>query len=368
MRTIAVWWTVLTGIGSGMRLGKQVDEIFRYYVLEALESEGLFAYLKEPHTYAQILIKFGYIDQKYTRNILNVLANDKKGVLIQRDSTFELHPHFNIPELDTVIAQADKRIHNFHLMAKGMTMYIPKRLRNQPIELSDSFEQDGRQLLSKFDKTLGTRIYSTLREAAFAALPRTDLEWLHGKHLLDVGCGSGRETAEIWLKLGGDIRITAIDPVGGLLQLAEQQFPLYLDEIAPGHSPVTKENQPVFQEASAMDLPFPDGTFDAAFHSLVLHWTPDPERVISEIMRVLKPGGLVFGTQGTKPYLNPYFDMVIQTSENSYGFFWREEFVRWYAKHGAELKVATPIGVFYGRKGQSDSMPVELVPKEEVSA
>jgi ubiquinone/menaquinone biosynthesis C-methylase UbiE len=352
-----------------MRLGKQVDEIFRYYVLEILNEEGLFKYLKTPRTYGQILAEFGYVDNKYTRELLKVLASDKKSVLTQQDDTFAVASGFSIPELDEVIAKADKRIHNFHLMAKGMARYIPKRLRNQPVELRDSFEQDGRQLLTKFDKTLGTRIYSTIRNAAFAALPRADLEWLHGKSLLDVGCGSGRETAEIWLKMNGNIQITAIDPVASLLELAQQQFPLYLDELGPGHPVITSENQPAFKEASATRLPFPDNTFDSAFHSLVLHWTPDPETAISEIVRVVKPGGLIFGTQGTKPHLNPYFDMVIRISENSYGFFWREEFLRWYSIHGVDLQIATPVGIFYGRNkkpipGAADSVPQE---KEKAS-
>jgi len=38
-------------------------------------------------------------------------------------------------------------------------------------------------------------------------------------------------------------------------------------------------------------LPFPDGCFDAALNVVVLEHTRDPQAVLSEIARVLKPGG-----------------------------------------------------------------------------
>lgn len=349
-RKLKVWWIILTGVGSGMRLGRQVDQLFRYYVLETLAEEGIFNFLQQPRTYGQILTEFGLVDSEYTRELFKILASDRRNLVIEEGGQYRLNSNESLPQLDKIVRGTDKRIHNFSLMAKGMTRYILPRLRDEPIEFSETFEWDGRQLLTKFDKTLGSRIYSTIRQAAFALLTPEERVRLHGKKLLDIGCGSGRETAELWCYLDGKVQITAVDPVASLLEIAEQTFPVLLDEIDLTHPPLGPENRPVFKEASATRLPFPDNTFDAAFHSLVLHWTPDPEKAISEIVRVLKPGGLVFGTQGTKPYLNPYFDIVIRTSENSYGFFWREEFRRWYEEQGVRLEILTPVGVFYGHK------------------
>jgi hypothetical protein len=66
--------------------------------------------------------------------------------------------------------------------------------------------------------------------------------------------------------------------------------------------------------------------------------------------RVLKPGGLVFGTQVTKPHPSPYIDLIVQVHENVYGFFWEQEFRRWYERAGIPLSIVTPAGVFKGRK------------------
>jgi ubiquinone/menaquinone biosynthesis C-methylase UbiE len=353
-RTLEAWWIFLTQIGNAVRLSHQVEGILRYFIMETLREEGLIDYLKEPRTYPQILAEFGYVDSPYTTYLFDVLATDKPNVLSQEDGLYRVNPRYSMPQLDQVISQTNKRVQNFFLMAQGLARYIVPRLRDEPVDFTETFEADGRQLLSKFDQTIGADIYTSLRRASFAYLGNVALERLRGGRVLEVGCGSGHSTAELWLKLGGEAQMDGIDPVQGLLELAEQHFGDLLDAIDPAHPPLSETNRPRFQEAEATHLPFEDGSFDAVWSPFVLHWTPDPEKAIAEMARVLKPGGVVFGIQPIKPLANPYWELIIRANGQSYGFFWAEDFRRWYANHGIVVHHTTPMAMFKGVKPLAD--------------
>jgi ubiquinone/menaquinone biosynthesis C-methylase UbiE len=99
---------------------------------------------------------------------------------------------------------------------------------------------------------------------------------LRGLHLLEIGCGLGYDSLEL-LKRG--VRVTAVDLTPTAVELAQRHF-----EIAG----VRPEELRV---ASALDLPFPDDTFDAVWSNGVLHATGDTARAVREVRRVLRPGG-----------------------------------------------------------------------------
>jgi ubiquinone/menaquinone biosynthesis C-methylase UbiE len=48
------------------------------------------------------------------------------------------------------------------------------------------------------------------------------------------------------------------------------------------------------QPVDAKGLPFPDGSFGAVMSNSIVHHIPDPQSVLSEMLRVVAPGGLVF--------------------------------------------------------------------------
>ncbi len=353
LRKLKIWWTLLSQAGSITRLSRQIDTLVRYYVLHALADEGLFAYLGEPRTYGQILAEFDYVESDYIREVFDLLVNDKDRILIEENTRYRYNSDFNLPQMSTVMAGIDKRYQNIGLIAKGMIAYIPARLRNQTLDFSETFEQEGRQLLSFFDKALSNKIYGAARNAAFAGLTDEDRAWLPGKKLLDVGCGSGREVAEIWMHLKGDIQITGIDSVASMVEMAEQSFSTLIHEIDPMHPPLNEANKPEFKIASATNLPFDDDSFDAVFYSIMLHWTSDPQRAVQEMVRVVKPGGLLFGAQGGREAANPYMNILMRANENIYGAFWMEDYRHWYADLGLYPEITTPAGIFRVRKGNS---------------
>ncbi len=99
---------------------------------------------------------------------------------------------------------------------------------------------------------------------------------LRGKHLLEIGCGMGFDSLE-FLKRG--VHVTATDLTPNAVRLTRLHF-----EIEGFQAEDVRT-------ANALDLPFEDNTFDAAWANGVLHATGDTARAIQEARRVLKPGG-----------------------------------------------------------------------------
>jgi ubiquinone/menaquinone biosynthesis C-methylase UbiE len=94
--------------------------------------------------------------------------------------------------------------------------------------------------------------------------------------VLDVACGPGILSAAI-AKTAREV--VAFDLTPEMLKNAAQRCN------AAGLTNVT------FREGNAAELPFADGAFDAVVTRLSVHHFDQPERVISEIFRVLRPGG-----------------------------------------------------------------------------
>jgi len=344
--TAKVWWVILTQLGSLSASSRYSEMWIRHFVAEALEREGVLDYLREPRSYGQIIARFDFVDSPYTREVLETLSSGKRDILIKEGERYRRDPKVPLLTLEQVKERTPEKFH-------GMTMWqdfarrIPARMRQEPIDFVHRFEEEGPAVFS-FDQSLTRKVFAVLRKAAFSYVNGRQLR---GKRLLDVACGSGHETADIWLWLKGDVQITAVDPVAGLVALAEQNFANLVDEgRAKGVAPLTDTNRPSFHVMSAMDLDLEDESYDVIFHSLLLHWTPDPAHAVQEVARVLKSGGLVFGTQICKPMASPYMNLITQVHENVYGYFWEEEFRRWYAQAGVDLEMATPAGVFKGHK------------------
>ena len=92
--------------------------------------------------------------------------------------------------------------------------------------------------------------------------------------VLDVGCGGGFLSNYLAQK---NCAVTGVDLSAASLHVA-------------GHYDATGRVD--YQQADALALPFPNGTFDAVTAMDFLEHIDRPEAVIAEIGRVLKPGGV----------------------------------------------------------------------------
>ena len=95
--------------------------------------------------------------------------------------------------------------------------------------------------------------------------------------ILDVACGPGIVSVGIAAKARA---VVAFDLTPEMLQQARDRCS------KAGLTNVT------FQQGSATDLPFPDSSFDGVVTRLSVHHFDAPRRVLDEMFRVLKPGGI----------------------------------------------------------------------------
>ncbi|HZU87731.1 MAG TPA: class I SAM-dependent methyltransferase [Stellaceae bacterium] len=65
-----------------------------------------------------------------------------------------------------------------------------------------------------------------------------------------------------------------------------------------------------FEEADAEALPFADGRFDAVVANFGVHHFPDPVRALTEIRRVLRPGGRIAFTSWAAPPENRAWQLL----------------------------------------------------------
>jgi SAM-dependent methyltransferase len=94
-----------------------------------------------------------------------------------------------------------------------------------------------------------------------------------GQSVLDVGSGTGMLTSELLLRTD---KVSAIDP-----------SELFVAALTERHPKVD------VRLGAAEDLPYDDGTFDAALAQLVVHFMSEPVRGLAEMARVTRDGGVV---------------------------------------------------------------------------
>jgi ubiquinone/menaquinone biosynthesis C-methylase UbiE len=131
--------------------------------------------------------------------------------------------------------------------------------------------------VAKLQRQLGRaeffdRLTAVADAKGYAEVRRELAGGLRGR-VLEVGCGTGRAFAHY----GPGVEVDAIEPDAEFRELAVRR--------GAEHPHVS------VSDGDAMQLAFPDRSFDAALVSLVLCSVPSVERVVAEIHRVLRPGG-----------------------------------------------------------------------------
>ena len=120
-----------------------------------------------------------------------------------------------------------------------------------------------------------------------------------GDVVLDLGCGEGRHVISNYVR--GDVQAIGVD-------LALHDLQTTRDKFEPFREPGNQNKSFHLSVANALQLPFPDSSFDKVICSEVLEHIPDYQGALNEIQRVLKPGGRFYAavrtpeTRGKMPF------------------------------------------------------------------
>lgn len=104
-------------------------------------------------------------------------------------------------------------------------------------------------------------------------------ELKEGEHVVDVGSGGGIDSLVAAGMVGPKGKVIGIDMTPEMLEKARK---------AATESGVANVE---FHEAYMEQLPIPDGWADVVISNGVLNLTPDKQKVLAEMYRVLRPGG-----------------------------------------------------------------------------
>ncbi len=143
---------------------------------------------------------------------------------------------------------------------------------------------------------------------------------------LDVCCGTGDLTFRVAGNLSSLGSVTGLDFSVNMLELAKQRL---------AHNNSHASTQKIeFIEGDAEKLPFPDNSFDGAVISFGLRNLTNLEKGISEMRRVIKPGGKVVNLDLGRPtnwlftpiyyfyfrHIVPIMGQLLQNDANSYTY------------------------------------------------
>jgi len=117
-----------------------------------------------------------------------------------------------------------------------------------------------------------------------------------GERVLELGAGTGELARKLASAVGSDGHVYATDAAAGMVELIRK----------------TTADLPNVGTAQmdATDIGGTDATCDAVVFCMGLMFVPQPEQALSEIHRVLKPGGRLAATTWAAPEHNPWLTTI----------------------------------------------------------
>ncbi|MFB0841864.1 demethylmenaquinone methyltransferase [Paenibacillus oleatilyticus] len=137
-------------------------------------------------------------------------------------------------------------------------------------------------------------ILSFRRHKAWRNFTMKKMDVKPGATAIDLCCGTGDWTISL-AKASGSGNIVGLDFSQNMLDVGEEKV-----------KRLGMDKQIKLVQGNAMALPFDDNSFDYATIGFALRNVPDLVKVIEEMQRVVKPGGMVVSLELSKPTWKPF--------------------------------------------------------------
>ncbi len=334
----------LRAVVKSIRKDAQVmDDFFKYAVLHGLfdeDGENWKSFLREsPRSINDFINRYDYVNVDLLREILSTLVND---------NLLKVHKHSNnngepFYELVNDFMLPPTPVPNFfgpHVtkVMRELCRGVGSLLRGAYREYTDEYRT------FTWDLALTAKMYEVSRRCLL-----TMLSFKPNTKFLDIGCGPGYSTVSAWRWLydkgfnrsdsnfprRGLVEVHGLDPTEEFLRIARAEYVDHLkymielfdyyrsvrnrDDLIAQMVEAIQQHPPTFTLGNAEEIPYDDNTFDYALANFVLHWTNIP-KVLEEIHRVLKPGGVFVSFTGYHPFRPPYYSWAIRTVKGAHGF------------------------------------------------
>lgn len=118
-------------------------------------------------------------------------------------------------------------------------------------------------------------------QAMGCGAPLDMIELKEGQIVLDIGCGAGREALEAARRVGPTGKVYGLDMNEDMLALAREN----MNKLGVKNAD--------FIQGTMEDIPLQAEAVDVVISNCVINLSYDKDKALSEIFRVLKPGGLL---------------------------------------------------------------------------
>jgi trans-aconitate methyltransferase len=186
------------------------------------------------------------------------------------------------------------------------------------------------------------------------------------EHILDLGCGDGKVTAEIARAVSNGL-VVGTDASAEMIAFAKKKFP-------------AKKNPNLqFQICDARKISAKNfaGKFDVVFSNAALHWVDDHEKILRGAAAVLKSGGRLIVSCGGKGNAQDVFVALrpemrlkrwrefFRQMPTPYFFYAPDDYKKWLPKFGfkiQKIKLAPKDATYGGAEGFATWLRTTWIP------